>query len=1128
MVRANERGFRRPSGFGSALSWMTFALLSAVPLGARAETPDIVRSAIPAIGVYGKSNSAFWIDANADKQPDLFQVFGLVGVQGLLADITGSGTRVPGIFKDGVWYFDFDRDGVQDKTISFGQSGDIPLVADMDNDGKDDLVLFRNGTWLVSTTGDGALSYTYSFSGQRAADIVWRETASGNFGFSYMSGSSSNWVFAANASTGWNVVGTGDFNGDGRADLLWREIATGNLGINYVNGASLSWAPVGPSSTAYQAAGIGDFDKDGRDDILWRETATGFVGIYFMNGATATWTSVGPASTAWQIVGVGDFNGDGRTDILWRETATGTVGIWFMNGATPTWALVGATSPAWEVAGVADLNGDRRSDVVWRETATGNLGAWFMNGAAATWASIGGAPTAWQIRGIRDFDGDGRADILWRETATGNVAIWFMNGTAPTGTYVSTFPTTWEIQAVGDFGPSSGTIPLLGDVDGDGIVDLIVYDTGKWYVSANRTNLVGAMHSHGGQPTDVPIVLDYDGDGVDDLAVVRGPTWDIKSVRPGGFVGTYNLGVGAVGDTPLYWGNGQVANARLEAARFLARATFGPTEADISAVLQWGNASWIAQQFAVPPSRYSVMAWWPQNSPSPPTGTTWPTCTNAMYTSGVPYNASTPCNCQVGSGTDQCLRDVYSNFQVQRQFFANALTAPDQLRQRVAWALSQILVTSSLQDPIAYPMRDYQQLLVDSAFGKFENLLMAVTLSPWMGNYLDMVNNSRTIGTSTLVPNENYARELMQLFSIGLWKLNMDGTLMLDGGGNPIPTYDQTDITELARMLTGWTYAPLPGTTARWNPGTNYVGNMIPIEGALTGTGTTNYHDTNAKTVLGTPVPAGTRAAADVALAVQLVANHPNTAPFMSKQLIQFLVTSNPSPNYVLRVANVWANNGSGIRGDLGAVVKAILLDPEALAPENPIASSFGKLKEPVLAITSFLRQMGGTSDGVSLRGATATTAMGQSVFNSPTVFNYYSADYMIPGTGLAAPQFNIFDATLYFARTNYFYNLIFSTTCDASSTICGPAPDTTVMGSTGTKVNYSALKALAQDPAALVSAVDNMLLYGTMSKAMRLSIIQAVNAVALSVPATQAQLLDRARAAVYLTVVSPKFQVEH
>jgi hypothetical protein len=271
--------------------------------------------------------------------------------------------------------------------------------------------------------------------------------------------------------------------------------------------------------------------------------------------------------------------------------------------------------------------------------------------------------------------------------------------------------------------------------------------------------------------------------------------------------------------------------------------------------------------------------------------------------------------------------------------------------------------------------------------------------------------------------------------------------------------------------------------------------------------------------------PAGTRAADDVVWAVMLVARHANTAPFMSKQLIQHLVTSNPSPAYVQRVAAVW----SSTFGSLREVVKAILLDPEALAPENLVSSSVGKLKEPVLAITSFLRRLGATSDGVYLRGGSVATAMGQEVFRSETVFNYYSAEYMIPGTGLAGPPFNIFDATRYFARTNFFYNVTLgSTACDTALSVCGPAPDVTVVSSRGTKIDYTALKALAADPMALVGAVDSLLLYGTMPKAQKLAIASAVGAIALSAPATQQQLLDRARTAVYLTATSPKFQVEH
>jgi uncharacterized protein (DUF1800 family) len=1121
-------GLKRPAvsrrlGFLSGIALIGFSLVPAGVAPAAAQAlPQALKSGTPAIGVYRKATATFWVDANADKNADMLQAFGQPWDNGLLADITGSGTRVPVIFRDGNWWFDFDGDGIPDKLIAFGQPGDVPLVGDVDGDGKDDLIVYRNGTWYVSTTGDGALSYTYSFSGPSYGDVLWREKATGNLGAYLMNTQGSTWAFIGGSAANWKVVGMGDFNGDGRADIFWREPTTGETGIYYLNGPVATWAYVGGSNPAWDALAVGDFDGDGKADVLWREKATGNVGVWLMNGTVPTWGYTGPQATCWQYAGIGDFNGDGRQDIVWYAPSTNAVAISFMNGASASLGLVTPKGAGWQIVGVGDFNGDGRADILWRETATGNLGVYFMNGTASTWALVGPTSTGWTIQGVRDLNGDGKADILWRETATGSLGIFYMNGAVATWAPAGWGSTAWDIVGVADIGPRTTMKPLVGDVDGDGILDLIVYDAGTWHVSANRSKFVGATYAHGtGAPGEMPIVLDWDGDGVDDLAVVNGTAWSIKSVRNGLFA--YDLGVGAAGDNPLYWGNGFVANQRLEAARFLSHATFGPTEQDISNVLQWGYANWIDQQLAIPATQYSVMGWWPQNAPQPPTGTTWPTCTSATYFSGARYDASNPCNCTIGSGTDQCNRDVYTNFELQRQFFVNALAAPDQLRQRVAWALSQIVVTSNAQDPIAYGMRDYQQLLVDNAFGKFEDLLFKVTLNPWMGNYLDMVNNSRSL-SATQVPNENYAREIMQLFSIGLWKLNPDGTQVVDGGGNPVPTYTQTDITELARALTGWTYNPLPGVAPSWNRPVNYVGDMIPIEGALNGTGTTNYHDTNAKTVLGVTQPTGTRALADVQWAVKLVASHPNTAPFISKQLIQQLVTSNPSPAYVQRVSTVWTSTG----GMLGPVVKAILTDAEALAPENPVTSSVGKLKEPVLAVTSFLRKMGATSDGVAPRGATGPTAMGQNVYNSPTVFNYYSADYVIPGTGLAAPPFNIFDATLYFARANYFYNLTLGAPCDTSSTVCGPAPDTTVLRSIGTKIDYSALKSLAQDPVALVNAVDNLLLFGTLPKAQKVAIANAVNAVTLSVPATQAQLLDRARTAVYLVATSPKFQVEH
>jgi hypothetical protein len=436
-----------------------------------------------------------------------------------------------------------------------------------------------------------------------------------------------------------------------------------------------------------------------------------------------------------------------------------------------------------------------------------------------------------------------------------------------------------------------------------------------------------------------------------------------------------------------------------------------------------------------------------------------------------------------------------------------------------------------MQDPIAYPMRDYQQILLSSAFGKFEDLLYAITLTPWMGNYLDMVRNNGSAAAvaAGIVPNENYARELLQLFSIGLWELRPDGTLLLDASLNPIPTYDQDDIVQLSRALTGWAYPALPGQTQTFGSGINYIGIMKPIEGALTGTGTTNYHDPGAKSVMGYNQIAGTRAEPDVRWAVQIAANHPNTGVYIGRQLIQQLVTSNPSPAYVNRITAAWNNNGQGVRGDLGWVVRAILLDSEARAPRNPVMSSFGKLKEPVLLATNLLRAMGGTTDGVGLRAP--VTAMGQNVYNAPTVFNYYQQDFMIPGTDLAGPPFQIFDATSYFARTNFVYNLIYSTACDTgtgfSPRTCGPNPDVTVYGSTGTKIDYQALKTFSFDPPTLVDLTAMTLLNTKLPKGLRTQIINAVAAVPVSSPATNIQLLDRARVAVYLIAISPKYQVE-
>ncbi len=794
-----------------------------------------------------------------------------------------------------------------------------------------------------------------------------------------------------------------------------------------------------------------------------------------------------------------------------RSAAIGLHRAWtttfYVDGNFDSWPdLAVAFGTSSDIGLLADVTGSGM-----RSPATYNSGFWHLDtnrdGAVdqtILHGGIGDKPL------VADIDRDGRDELVVYRIVPGVGGVYLFLNVA-----------TGQTSQV-TFGGEARDVPLLGDMDGDGVQDLVLYRNGLWYVSLGRTGAVSRTYRFGGASDgrDVPLVFDYDGNGTDDLVIFRNGAWYVSTApvfvngvgSPANSPTGVQFAFGMGGDRPLYFGRGATETADQQAARLLQQATFGPTAAEITRVKAMGVVAWVDDQLNKPKTSYSAFPWYPASRPQTPTGQTWPFCTYAQYTTTA-YNASTPCNCNNQAGTtNQCQRDVYGIFQLQKQFFVNALYAPDQLRHRVAWALSQIIVTSALQDPIAYANRDYQQLLLDHAFGNFATLLTQVTVNPFMGNYLDTVNNRK--GAGTRQPNENYAREILQLFSIGLWELRDDGTMLLDAFGNPVPTYDQSDITELSRVYTGWVYPPLPGQTVRLNATVSYHAPMAALE---------TEHDTGAKRVLdlGT-LSAGVTAAWDVTNANNLIFTHPNVGPFVAKQLIQHLVTSNPSPTYVRDVVAVFNNNGSGVKGDLRATVRAILLHPEARAPRNPVVSSFGKLKEPVLLVTSALRALGAQSDGVD--PITRVRAMGQDVYASPTVFNYYPADYVVPGTELAGPSFGIFDATTYFTRANWTYNqLSLGATC--SGNVCGVNLDPTVVSSVGTKVDYTSLAAVAADPAALVDMVDNVLLQKSMPTFMRQQII---NAVAAYPSATAADRLNRARTAVYLTVSSPRFQTEY
>ena len=328
------------------------------------------------------------------------------------------------------------------------------------------------------------------------------------------------------------------------------------------------------------------------------------------------------------------------------------------------------------------------------------------------------------------------------------------------------------------------------------------------------------------------------------------------------------------------------------------------------------------------------------------------------------------------SCTGDCQRDNYTYYQLQRHFFTNALYGQDQLRQRVAFALGQIIVTSQVDVPLPSWMRTYQQLLYRSAFGNFRQLLYDVTVNPTMGRFLDMLNNRCQTRTPPNVnicrnglnsqPNENYAREILQLFSIGTFLLNQDGTRQLDGNGNPISTYDQTVVEEFSRVFTGWILAAaLPGP-----PG---IGGTVPNyrrpDASAAGLARTSKTITirGPKTLLnGLQLPGGQSQAVELGAAIDNIAFHPNVAPFIGKQLIQHLVTSNPSPAYVARIAAVFASNANSPT-QLYDVVRAILLDPEARGDfiDPATQPNYGKLREPVQFITNLLRAFNANSDGV-------------------------------------------------------------------------------------------------------------------------------------------------------------------
>jgi uncharacterized protein (DUF1800 family) len=417
-----------------------------------------------------------------------------------------------------------------------------------------------------------------------------------------------------------------------------------------------------------------------------------------------------------------------------------------------------------------------------------------------------------------------------------------------------------------------------------------------------------------------------------------------------------------------------------DAMRFLTQATFGPNDFEVGYLSQAGFELWFERQKDLPASLHRPKL-------------------AALKAAGYPVH-------------QQNREELWWKY---------AVEAPDQLRQRMAFALSQILVLSAqnstlMEDPVGCAA--YYDLLVTGAFGNYRDLLKQVTLSPQMGVYLSMIKNQKPDLENDIRPDENYAREVMQLFSIGLVELEPDGSVRLDESGQPIPTYDQADIENLARAFTGWTYA---GASSWEWPTPNH----LPMQNWSA------YHDFNHKEIVGGVVlPAFQSAAVEMDQVLDTLFEHANTGPFIARRLIQRFVTSNPSPAYVARVAAVFADNGAGVRGDLWATLRALLMDSEARQPVSQQAPSFGKLKEPILRLTQLWRAFDGRPVGGVYKTWFAEEYLGQAPLASPSVFNFFQPDYLHPGAlteaGLVAPEFQITNETKITLTTNTLDQAVF------------------------------------------------------------------------------------------------------
>lgn len=527
---------------------------------------------------------------------------------------------------------------------------------------------------------------------------------------------------------------------------------------------------------------------------------------------------------------------------------------------------------------------------------------------------------------------------------------------------------------------------------------------------------------------------------------------------------------GTTGSTAGGAGSGPVGLN--EAARFLTQATFGATPTEIRALsTQTGFNAWLAQQRAAAP------------------------------TYQLPYLQQR-----------QALGAALTDLDRRDAWFRAAVAGPDQLRQRMAFALSEIFVVSEIAAPLNFDhlgLAYYYDLLTRNALGSYRTLLEDVTLSPQMGFYLSMMRNQKPNPATGIRSDENYAREVMQLFTVGLHQLNADGTPRRDGSGNLIPTYTQTDVENLARVFTGFGPAGARNDFEFLIADPDRIRPMSALQA---------YHDTNAKTIIGNQaIAAGQQALPELRRALDVLFNHPNVGPFISRQLIQRLVTANPSPAYVQRVAATFNNNGTGTRGDLGAVAVAILTDPEARAAglaANP--GRYGKVREPLIRLTQLWRVFKASGTGGRYNYKPEGPFV-QAALVAPSVFNWFRPDHAPVGglasAGLVSPEFQITNEATY---TDMLNELHYRLGEYRSSNRPSLTTDRVLL-------DFRDWESLARTPSALIDELNLVLMSGQMPSAMRSELIRFTE----SIPASEDNGAARVSEAVYLITTSAQYAVQ-